>query len=135
MDKEQGIPGDESNQEGSRLPEQTKPMATRRRFNQGAATGAAVLLTLGNQVTWGQSGGMCLNKKGIDKTKTKVKMKCISTQVWTSNGGSFHKKGKKHDAQREAFQAFLDSGGIIDLEPPANPNDTCAIKTTTTCPL
>lgn len=114
---------EEHTESGSEQRGEGKSGATRRRFNQGAATGAAVLLTLGNQVAWGK-GETCY------KTKTKVKSKCISAQVWASVGGSYHKKGKKHDSQREAFQTFLDTHSPVDgiFNTDDSPPLTCAVK-------
>jgi len=122
MDKEQDMSSEEHTEQGSGQLGEGTSTTTRRKFNKGAATGAAVLLTLGNQVSWGH-GEVCW------ETKTKRKSKCISAQVWASVGGSYHGKGKKHDKQRAAFQEFLDTNyPVDDVFDVGNPPQTCAIK-------
>lgn len=113
---------EDQTEQGSKQPGVSVSTATRRRFNQGAATGAAVLLTLGNQVAWGDGGKMCV------KVKTKTKGKCISAQVWNSLGGSYHKAGKKHDDQRAAFNNFLNQNDLSrnDVFEVGSPPQACA---------
>jgi len=116
MDKEEGMSDNKQIDEGSAPSNGQQSSTTRRRFNTGAAAGAAVLLTLGNRGAWGSHG--FYNSGSNDKSRVKVKTACISQQVWASyaNGDPSFDPNGKFKAEVSKFEGFLEKydGRTID---------------------